>query len=627
MRTATVLLLMVVLLVGALPLPALAAVPVADLMALAAYMPADTALYVGVRTDDAFIGELDGLIGAIINRLPPAASPGPFSLRAALDAGIGDLMPGGTFQSAVRNWLGDTAALGVVSLDTQFDDDPSNDEDVPVIFAVAVTDRAALEAFIERVAGGRVEVTTAGSYTVFRSTVEGEEGVIMVGDSVALMPIFVPVEVMVSGFASTLAEDEAFTGAFQPLPEDAYNVLVYVEGTVIAAAQRRELRGLVGRAQRLNALAGAAPSDVAIGFTTLDGRVLTMDVAVQMDLEAMAGAGLTLPSTTPVDFAFARHIPAEAQYVIHATDLWSGYQALLQNIRAIAEMQGDDPDEFDSGLNFVMLAIKGALGLDLEEDVLSWMTGDFALFLSGDRAFFDRIYDDPVAAMALETLPVDFGFVVEATDPAAARNVFAQLSDTLPALLADAPDVQATVTQEAIGDGNALVLHFPVEEAEVALESLDILIGVSGDVLAIGTRGAVTAALVPGDGLRRTPGFAAASEYLLPGPTSVWYVSNEGVDVLADLVILTMVGPTMGDVFEEILESLESPTPSTPTPEERAERQRQREEQQRRMFATMRGPRAQVLDALSLIENLTISTAVLDDGTSLARATIALALE
>jgi len=48
-----------------------AASPLDDLTALAAYAPADTAFFAAMRTDDAFLDELDVLIGRVAGNFPP----------------------------------------------------------------------------------------------------------------------------------------------------------------------------------------------------------------------------------------------------------------------------------------------------------------------------------------------------------------------------------------------------------------------------------------------------------------------------------------------------------------------------------------------------------------------------
>ena len=134
------------LLILTLAAPA-AAVPPPDLTALAAYFPDKTQAFAAVRTDDGFINELDVVLEQMRIVMPDADMPE--SLMDELDAMVREQAEDGDFQSVFRTWLGDTAAVGVISLAPAFDDKPQNDDQMPMMFAVSITDRAAAEAWFQ----------------------------------------------------------------------------------------------------------------------------------------------------------------------------------------------------------------------------------------------------------------------------------------------------------------------------------------------------------------------------------------------------------------------------------------------------------------------------------------------
>ena len=86
-----------------------------DLTTLAGYLPADAPVYIGFRTDDAFLSTLDSLASKLDAVVPGGMMSG--SVQEALDDLAKSIEPGGTFATTMRPWLGDTAAFGIYTLD------------------------------------------------------------------------------------------------------------------------------------------------------------------------------------------------------------------------------------------------------------------------------------------------------------------------------------------------------------------------------------------------------------------------------------------------------------------------------------------------------------------------------
>jgi hypothetical protein len=274
---------------------------------------------------------------------------------------------------------------------------------------------------------------------------------------------------------------------------------------------------------------------MGVGFTIVDGRSLTIDIVSTANPEAMAEAlGFdpdAMVTAQPIDPAFARFIPAGTPIVTHVTNLSGAYDALLTGLRSGVSLSGADAEdveealaEIESGIAGVEFAIRGLTGLDLEDDILSWMTGDLALWVGLS----------PAAARATSLfgalaggLPVDFGILIDATaDPDGAAALVEGLKSALTFAARQTPansGTRITVTDETIG-GNAAVsvsivdrsLPFPIE----------LVVGASADVFAMGTRAAVEAALNPGVGLDSDPAFQEALRYALPDTVQLQYLAG-----------------------------------------------------------------------------------------------------
>ncbi|MBN1966292.1 MAG: DUF3352 domain-containing protein [Anaerolineae bacterium] len=624
MKKLTILVVIVALLVGALPLSIAAAAPTTDLTALAAYLPAVAPVYVAVDVSEMTIDTLDSLIARIAARLPEGTIP-PIQMRTLLDQALSDVTPGVGFEEGVRTWLGDVIALGVISLETQYDDDYFNDNEMPGLGVVQITDRAAAEAFINHAASrdiesGQLVVSSEGGWTVYAEAQNPTNSGILVGDDVAIVAIRTLDEAL-AGYDDTLDNNPAFVDAFASLPLDTYGAGVYYDIGAVLEAQMAMVQDMMGEipggAAEMQVMTQAmafADTGLALGFTFLDNTALTMDGAMQIDLDAFAELGVP-PLTGAIDPAFVTRIPAGAQYVIHSTGIATSYAGIMDALPATAAMQGMDAEEFEQQLRFINVMLRGAIGLNLDE-LLGWMSGDYAFFLMVDNAALQELF---LASMGgettFETWPFEIGFVTEASDPAAAGAVVAALSDHLEELIEGSANIGVLVTTEELGGGTAVVVTIPVEPT---LPPLEILVAANDAVFALGTRGAVEAALAPAAGLDTAASYQEASAYFLPDANQTWYMSGEGLMTLVELFGLS--GPAIGDVFDEIVYEMEGEVPPTQTPDEIAAQQQAAQEEARQMMQLIE-------QFFGLFHSLTISSSVSEDGTVTFRATINLAPE
>lgn len=522
------------------------ATPLDELTALAAYFPADTLGFATARTDDAYIDQLQALLDGVIAQIPDAE---PVTLRSLLNEAVG-----GDFELRVRTWLGDSVALGLISLDAAdyVSPDPMVEIVPPFLAAAQITDRVVVEAFVKE--GGAELSTTSISddYSVY--LVDGvallvAESVVLLGDTEAT------VTTAFDGFEATLADSADFTAALDALPLDDYNIAGYLNTRALVQLSIDSLAVTIdpNTPEGASALAIVptleqsrdALGTAAFGLTILDGRNLVFDLATTLD-ETAAAAQSALPgfiTQSPISLDFAAHIPADAQLVIHDNGFGPELLAAFESFNALGpilqtqvdaaalllEESGGSTDGMDmletldlSAINFgggLRVAAESlfatATGLNLEADVLNWMTGDYAAYmrflpLEGDLPF-----------------TFDAAVLWQATDPAAAAAVVDGLTAAVEAY-------GLGFRSEDLADGEALVLEAPIRaiirEAVppelIGAPEFDFLFASDDEVFVAGSRPSVEFALEPGASLLESPAFVyAADQLLLPDTTTIWFVN------------------------------------------------------------------------------------------------------
>ncbi|PJF27756.1 MAG: hypothetical protein CUN53_02850 [Phototrophicales bacterium] len=544
-----VLVLALVMVFGAAVIPA-AAVPTADLTALSSVFPANTAIFAAIRTDDGYIETLDSVIARLNEVLPPSDQID--SLRDTFEMGAG--MMGGSFDSVIRSWLGDTAALGV-DISYLIDRDERNDY-LAATLAIAVTDSAAAVKFVRGLLSSQGDfdaqytVEVSDGVTIFRPTRTEPrlDGVIpfMFTENYVVMGNLAPV----MNRMARLNTNTDFNDTMSALPLDDYNIALYIDTRALFDAQMTmlsDMDDIAEMGEMIGMLTGISNNlgSIGIGFTVIDDRSLTIDIVSTADPEAIAGAlgldGDAIVVAQPIDPSFARFIPAGTPIVTHVTNLSDAYDALLTGLRAGVSLGGADAEdveealaEIESGIAGVEFAIRGLTGLDLEDDILSWMTGDLAIWVGLTPTFAEAT---SLFGGLAGGLPVDFGILIDASaNPDGAAALVEGLKSALTFAARQTPansGTRITLTDETIG-GNAAVsvnivdrsLPFPIE----------LVIGASADVFVIGTRAAAEAALNPGAGLDSDPAFQEALRYALADTVQLQYLAGAPLAPLFNLL-------------------------------------------------------------------------------------------
>ncbi|MCC6614931.1 MAG: DUF3352 domain-containing protein [Anaerolineae bacterium] len=529
--------LVLVAMLGILSATALAAPP-ADLNALAAYYPDKTPVFISFRTDDAFIETLDALLQRVNSAIPDANIPPLFD---ALDESIADsgLFEDGDFQSVVRSWMGDFASVGIISLDTAFDDDRSNDDETPFLFAFQSTDRAAAEDFwdttlLRNPNNNGNERSTVGDYTVYMSEdAHPGAGVVAVGDDVvfvANLPEVLPLNGM-----GGLGSNELFTSTLALLPEPDYNVTGFVNmgGAFRKVFDMPEMRRQPGMAL-FQDLFNSFPAQ-AFGATILDDRSLTLDFVQPYGdmMEQMQAMGFDVTMVGPIDPALAERIPSGTPLVLHSTGLAQSYrQAMRAMEMQMNMMEGDDAEaaraELERGLSQVRVAVRAATGLDLDEQLIPALDGDYIFYLGLNAGLADA-----TSMMDLmKQFPVEFGIVLEVSDPAVIDGLVNGLVETIKAIPVD-DDVTIEVNEDSIGGNTVQVVSITSGDMPFPVE---IVLGGDGEVFFLGTPAAARASLNPDGGLPTDPQYVEATGYMLSNPSAVLYLASAGLQPLVGVV-------------------------------------------------------------------------------------------
>ena len=568
---------LMILLCGALLLMAFAspaaATPTADLTALARFFPDKTLLFASVRTDSDFFTALDSMIGIVRDNMPDVGVPLE-TVEQMLDRVVAESPNlGGTFGDTIRPWLGNTAAIGFPTLGEMLDDDVYNNLSGPVLIAADITDRAATEAFFDQLIPDTAEMSIeqTADYTLITPT-SAQDGVeiaasrnggIYIGNEVLLItndPALLPQDTI----TSSLRDSADFTNSLSYLPESDYNAVLYLNlPEFLSQIPATELDP-----DEAAALAAIAPLIDGVGgqvwgATILDGRSLTLDVAQPItDPSVYEAVGISLPSSTPISFDFARFIPAGTPLVIQSTDLNSVYNTLITSLRTTMAMQaemmpdgGEDINqELEEGIAQLEFAIRGMTGLDLQDDILSWMTGNYALTLG----FSPSLEDLPPSGIP-SSFPVEFGILIEATDAAAAQAVV----DGIAMALSSAGSGDFTLTEDTFGDVTAQVITIPADGLPFPVE---IVFGASNEVFAIGTPRMAEAAFNPGDGLAADPSYIEMQAFALDAPTTLYYAAGEGLTPLVNaLAVTNSVNAQDKDAIMSLFRLLSSGSISTMT--------------------------------------------------------------
>ena len=533
------LLVAVVLLSGVVP--ALAA-PVTALNDLSRYFPQDTVVWFSSQLDDAFFSRIDSLVARFVAALPPEADVQVPTIIDALDS---TMASGGiSFSADIRPWLGDTVAFGVLDIGeaARASLGPrsstatlrSNMGDPIMALAVAIKDRAAATDFLVKAIqenGSTVERSDQADYTVL-SPPNNDQAKVIIRDDVMLLTNDPG---LMSGRlpSATLADSPAFNETYTQLPVDDYFMGLYLNLPTLKEIVDTALAGTPEYDMVKNLFEALGPQ--VWGLTLLDDSSLTLDLAQIADVGGLLQTLGMSSDLKPIDPSFARFIPADSALVSFGNNLKLAFdnamaqanlEANITGSKSSANTVAQDMQQFEATLTELT-------GLDLNDDILSWMTGDYAYFIG-----LNPELDLSNRFGMMQHFPADFGVVIQATDPAAAAKVVDGVMKGLDRLLttAAAGNQDFTVSFETATIGGTDVHVVTLTSSQIPWP-VELLIGSNQDVLFVGTRAAITTILLQDGTLLNAPVFSRAQSYVLGDYFSQTYFHPASLLGLADLLM------------------------------------------------------------------------------------------
>ncbi|MBZ0281858.1 MAG: hypothetical protein K8L97_14050 [Anaerolineae bacterium] len=516
----------------------------AALESLAPYFPADAVAYAAVRTDGAYVEVIDSLVNRFLSNVRELnmidfSEIGMDSVQDVLDAAA-DQFVGRNFDTGVRPWLGDAAAMGLVPYQDNFQ----------VIIALSITDQVKATSAITPWLTRNNWVSTNGTgYTLFTQDNEFDATTIAVfPEALLISSRRLPTIETKGKFVPDLTANFYYNSALALLPEDNYDLIGWVDTPLVLANavgadnfRQTEDKLLLAALIRLF-------GPTAFGGTITGDNVIALDMAQafgnKVGLESL---GITLPETdTPLDPAFLSNIPSDSVFVAHGTDLDGKIGFMTQIVDSIAQnfapfitpaLYGYGGSSaltalFSMNSSLPDIALANIMGLSYERDLRPWLTSDYAIFGGFNPGF------EPGTTLHS---PIGFGAAFKSSDPAAAANFVRILGRELPITLgALGSKGSFRVMPETLASGTT-ALSITLIEYDYTGQLLDTgrpifeyLIGANESLVVFGTRDAVQSVL-SGD----VGGFQPIQTNALPNTGAAVYANFMPI-----LDILQQINPT-----------------------------------------------------------------------------------
>jgi hypothetical protein len=463
-------------------------------------MPDSTEIFIATRIGSNWIAELDTVLMSMYDKLPESVDVQPITIDNAFREGFAEQ---GLDWDLFLSLLGDYAAIGLEPINS-FNDD----EEPMATIVIEITEQAATDVILNLITGKAVRSEEGD--VIRYDNVGDDQATILITDTHIVATTNPNYSLNPTAPLSASSE---FTNALNMLQEDQYDVLAYAsEATVKDGLSDEDAQGL-----RLFGLNPETAGALAMGFTFQDGNTFTTDVAVE--------SSATAPSST-VDISYLNAMPASTDAFIVATDLTNMYNNAISIMQETAKEDGKDENP---ALWFELMF--RWTGLDLEEDVLSWTTGGYGVFLGADVM---DIITEMATTESISNPNIEAGFVIEATDIDLARNTSEELGQFFELISADNDEM--TVSQTDFNGSPATLIYLDVaaKRGNPAFE-LELVLTTTDDFFFFGTRSAFDS-IMSGNTLADNTDFAATVPQLLENPTSVWYTNSDG------LLIPTVVG-------------------------------------------------------------------------------------
>ncbi|GEM_PF-1113146 len=524
-------------------------------------LPANTALYIDIRTAD-----LDKTVKFVLDIVEKVTGFRPGNPYEQFDQGLTQFLERpATFQKDVLSWLGDHVTIGLPITDAELDSLKSNPTMGQVrifnrpnfLAVIAVKDDAAAKSFLgeviekskgttkmtfttrtEDVAGTQVTVydqgglceTTCGSVVLAK-------GYIIGGLSTAVNNLLASMKAK----KPSLADDANFGKLMGALKSDDL-ATVYISprfyqvqlASMEAMMQMSAGMGMLATPQaagtpeaaggQMAALRAALGAIQGQAFAVrMDGKVLSLNVAQSVNLEAISKVAqqLGLPeamikgANPPIEGKLVSQIPNKALALVVASGIPNIYQGIQAAMRMAGQMgsqtrgprtPGFNPAQIEKGFQQFEAALKVFFDLDVKQDILSWMNGEFALYMT---------YNPTGTLSKLpngSSWPFDHALLIQTSDTAKTKNFLTKLNAGLE------KNAKGTTIKPAGDNLYSLTTN----------DGIEIGYGLVGDtfLLTTGSGLNIATAAIKGDGtLANSPEWKRAQATMLKPTSQIWYVN------------------------------------------------------------------------------------------------------
>ncbi len=364
-----------------------------------------------------------------------------------------------SFKEDIMSWLGPEVAIAFTDIDALIEGD-----EPMVIIAAATRDIKASDAFLEKLReyqedqGYDVKKETYNGVAYYVQEVEYawetplifgtvEKLVILATDEVAMQDVID----VAQGKADALATNERYIELVDTLPDSAVAYTFFdMEDVAGAILDNLKYEGIYLPRETSDQFEALQAFGLAL---SLDEEGIQFDVAVAFDSDALPPEMMGSLEAKASAHRILRRIPDDALGFVSGQNLAGGWRSFLANMRQAPDFEYQIEDLGD------------ALGLRIDEELLDWLTGEFAIAMVEGR-----IEDVPVGAFA----------VFEVDKREEAEDVLEDLADAIEVL------AFAEFEKEDINDVEMQVLMDPYTEEIVlgyGFTDRHLVIGFTEDAL------------------------------------------------------------------------------------------------------------------------------------------------
>lgn len=294
--------------------------------------------------------------------------------------------------------------------------------------------------------------------------------------------------------ADSLAENESFKATIDALPSNSVMLAVFDVSSLIAeSSQMSELEAIQPM------LFEQAEAVGFIGMAlTLQPDGIQLDLAQQYDLEKLPESTRALLNRPANANEVLNRIPAEVLFFVNSHNLGQIWQQSRQQLATAAD--------FEQSLS----SMEQETGINLDEDIFSWMNGEFALVLS--------------EVNPSSSIPFAGYLLIGTDDTEAAQSGVDQLKSLLTG------DLAIPITAETISETSVEVINNPNNDEGLAgfgfLQDLFLL--------AIPASTITTVVEAPNNAITSNAQFNAVSNRLPNENTGYFYLNVEALKPLAE---------------------------------------------------------------------------------------------